>query len=343
MAAILSLHLITMNKSLNLNKRAHGLVQQILSRADSLKVKFIELPGGARGIDFGINVEGGLEAGKWLARVCMADLGRISYQEGNAIAGKSCPIVRVKTNDPIHGCMAAQYAGWQISVGDYFAIGSGPMRAIVAEEEIFEKIHYSERSNVAVGVLETRKLPTKEVIDYISSKLKISAENLTLLIAPTASIAGGFQVVARSVETALHKLVELDFDINQVTYGEGTAPLPPVPLSDMAAIGRTNDAILYGAEVALRVSCSDTPIERTGPLTPSSASKDYGEPFSAIFKKYNYQFYEIDKHLFSPARIKFKSETTNNEFTYGKVNHELLETSFGGKKIEKKEDETEKS
>jgi methenyltetrahydromethanopterin cyclohydrolase len=329
-----------MGKSLNLNRRAHKLVQQIVDRAGALNVKPIELPGGARGIDFGIEVEGGLEAGKWLARACMADLGRISYEEGNTIAGKSCPIVRVRTNAPVHACMAAQYAGWQISAGDYFAIGSGPMRAIVAEEEVYEKIDYSERSEVAVGVLETRKLPTKEVIEYLCSKLKVSAGNLTLLIAPTASVAGGFQVVARSVETALHKLVEIDFDINQVTFGEGTAPLSPVPLSDMAAIGWTNDAILYGADVRLRVSCSDTPIERAGPLTPSSASEDYGEPFGTIFKKYNYEFYQIDKLLFSPARITFKSETTNNEFTYGDVNEELLEASFGGRKIEKKEEET---
>src|ERR1700722_4403769 len=104
--------------------------------------------------------------------------------------------------------MASQYAGWQISAGKYFAMGSGPMRAAYGKEEIFDHIPGREKPTAAVGVLETRKAPTPEVVAFLAEKLQLPANRLTLLAAPTASIAGTVQVVARALETALHKLYE---------------------------------------------------------------------------------------------------------------------------------------
>ena len=75
----------------------------------------------------------------------------------------------------------------------------------------------------------------------------------------TASIAGSVQVIARSVETALHKMHEIGFDLTQVRSGFGIAPLPPVAADDLVGIGRTNDAMLYGGEVTLATSTRLTP------------------------------------------------------------------------------------
>ena len=44
------------------------------------------------------------------------------------------PAVQVASDDPVLACMASQYAGWQVSVGKYFAMGSGPMRAAYGKE-----------------------------------------------------------------------------------------------------------------------------------------------------------------------------------------------------------------
>ena len=316
-----------MKKSYHLNERSHHLLSVIERKAADLGVEKVQLPKGATGYDFGINASGSLEAGKWLALVCMSDLASISWTDVQ-VGDHTCASVKVRTDQPVIACMASQYAGMQVSVDKYFAIGSGPMRALCAEEELFEKIGYSEQSEVAVGILETGKTPTQEVVEVLSNKLKVFPFNLHLLFAPTASIAGGFQVVARSVETSLHKLVELGYDINKVIYGEGSAPLPPVARDDLEAMGRTNDGILYGGQVKLHVTGDDQSIERIGKQTPSSASEDYGEPFVDIFKRYNQDFYQIDKLLFSPAQITFRNTTTNNEFHFGQTAPEVLERSF---------------
>jgi methenyltetrahydromethanopterin cyclohydrolase len=146
---------------------------------------------------------------------------------------------------------------------------------------------------------------------------------------PTASVAGGVQIVARSVETALHKLAELKFDLSRIVSAHGTAPLPPVAAGDLAAIGRTNDAILYGARVILAVTGDDASLEAIGPHVPSSASHDHGEPFSAIFARYNNDFYAVDPHLFSPAEVAFQNVETGMVHAYGRVADDVVARSFG--------------
>ena len=151
---------------------------------------------------------------------------------------------------------------------------------------------------------------------------------MTLLVAPTASLAGGVQVVARSVETALHKLSELGFDLARIVSAHGTAPLPPVATDDLAAIGRTNDAILYGARVVLFVTGDDDSLEEVGPKVPSTASHDHGEPFAAIFARYNHDFYAVDPHLFSPAEVVFQNLETGRVHAFGRMAPEVLVRSF---------------
>lgn len=316
-----------MPQTINLNLRARQLIDELAPRAESLGVKPIELPLGARGFDFGIHAAGGLGAGQWLARLCMANLAAVGWKE-NQVAGQPCPLAVVRTDYPVQACMASQYAGWQISVGKYFAIGSGPMRAVYGTEPLYDKIGCREKSDVAVGVLETRTPPHEEVIAYLSERLKLPPEKLFLFYAPTASVAGGFQVVSRSVETALHKLLELGFDLNRVVYGEGCAPLPPVAADDLAAIGRTNDAILYASRVKLRVRGDDASLQEIGPKTPSCASTDHGSPFGEIFKRYDHDFYKIDKNLFSPAEITFENIDTGHSFQYGRSEPQIVERSF---------------
>src|SRR5437773_1597990 len=138
------------------------------------------------------------------------------------IGGETWPGVRVWTDHPAVSCMASQYAGWAIQVGKYFAMGSGPLRAHArVEKELFAKLGYAERAARGVLVLETRTLPTDEVAGWVGQKAGLAPSQLTFVVAPTASLAGGVQIVARILETGLHKLDTLGFDVNQIVSGSG--------------------------------------------------------------------------------------------------------------------------
>jgi methenyltetrahydromethanopterin cyclohydrolase len=313
---------------LTLNERAQRLADHMAANAAALRIA-VQPVGGARVLDCGVRTTGGLQAGLGVARVCLAGQAEVSLVPGD-VDGVPCPQVQVTTDNPVTACMASQYAGWQVSVGKFFAMGSGPMRAAYGKEELFDAIPGREQPPVAVGVLEAGKLPDEAVVGYLCERLGMPAEKLTLLAAPASSLAGDVQVVARSVETALHKLHELGFDLGQVVGGLGVAPLPPVAAKDLQAIGRTNDAILYGGRVVLWVQAEDEALAEVGAKVPSSASPDHGAPFVEIFERYQRDFYKIDPLLFSPAVITFNNLRSGRSHTFGRLAPDVLRRSFFG-------------
>ncbi len=316
-----------MAAELKLNERAYRLCEKLIEEADSLRISVQASACGAMLIDCGIGAPGGLETGRRLAEVCLSGLARVDFVPSADEFGTGLAVM-VTTDQPVAACMASQYAGWQIASGKYFAMGSGPMRSAAAKEDLFAKIGHREKPDCAVGILETRKVPPDEVCRELAAACGVAAERLTLLLAPTASLAGSVQVVARSVETALHKLLELGFDLDRVASGVGTAPLPPTSGSDLVAIGRTNDAILYGGEVMLWVRGDDESLEAIGPRVPSGASADFGQPFAAIFERYDRDFYKIDPHLFSPAVVTLANLDTGNTFRFGHTLPRVIHESF---------------
>jgi methenyltetrahydromethanopterin cyclohydrolase len=312
---------------LTLNERALRLADHMAATAAALRVSVASTANGARVIDCGVRVKGGLQAGLALARVCLAGQGEVALVPGDSSA-LPVPLVQVYSDNPVLACMASQYAGWQVSVGKFFGMGSGPMRAAYGKEELFDRIPGREQAPVAVGVLESQKLPGDDVTTYLAERLNLPASRLSLLVAPASSQAGNIQVVARSLETALHKLYELKFDLGQIVSGYGTAPLPPVAPDFLGAIGRTNDAILYGGQVVLWVDAEDAQLAEIGPKVPSSASPDHGAPFADIFARYQQDFYKIDPLLFSPACITFQNLRSGRSQIFGRVEPDILRRSF---------------
>jgi len=313
---------------LGLNERAWRIADAMAANADALRVAVRTLSGGARVIDAGIDAPGGFGAGRALSEICTGGLADIAYPPVS-IGDDTWPGIRVWTDHPAVSCMASQYAGWAIQVGKYFAMGSGPLRAHArVEQELFAKLGYAERAERGVLVLETRTAPSDEVATWVGQKAGLAPSQLTFLVAPTASLAGGVQIAARILETGLHKMDTLGFDVNKIVSGFGTAPLPPVAKNDLRAIGRTNDCILYGGQARYTVQADDGELAELVPRIPASASKDYGTPFSEIFKRYDGDFYKIDPLLFSPAEVWLTSVQSGKTYHAGHLNPEVLRASL---------------
>lgn len=318
--------------TLSLNDRAAALADRLAGDADAARVAVSTLSNGTRVIDCGAQAPGGFEAGRAFAEICMAGLGSVAYAP-LVLDGRWLPALTVTTDRPAVACLAAQYAGWRVDRDGYFAMGSGPGRALIRAEDLYDDLDWDEHASAAVLCLETRDAPPVEVADFIAQRAGVAADALTLVMAPTASIAGGVQIAARVVETALHKLHELGFDVRRVVAGFGSCPLPPVDRDDMRAIGRTNDAVLYGGQVHLTVEAGDEDDDALRELVerlPASASSDYGEPFGKVLKDAEFDFYKIDPLLFSPAQIRLTSVASGRSFEAGAVNLEVLERSFWG-------------
>jgi len=312
-----------------LNDRCSALHRHRQPEFDALGIASIAGYSGAEVFDFGTHSPGTIEGGCLLASLCMADLGSVNIiLQPDSVLG--LPEILVRTDHPFLSCMAAQYAGWPVSSGDWFAMGSGPARILRQKEELFERYPVAcEHNDEAWLILETAKLPDDGAIRMIAAECKTVPEKLRICVARTASLAGTIQIVARSIETTMHKLFELDFDLRSVVSGIGTAPLPPVGRNDLEAIGWTNDAILYGGRVWLCVDCDQEEIDRILLRIPGNSSADYGRPFREIFEHYNRDFYAIDRMLFSPAEITIHNLQSGRTVRAGGRRNDVLRDSFG--------------
>ncbi len=305
---------------------AQRLCEQTILEADALGVQVHSI-GGATVLDFATDRIGTIAAGIRLAEICLSDLAKVEWNPG-LNEDFSLPFVRVTMEAPLIACIASQYAGWPFSVGKYFAMCSGPARVNRGKEPILSDYHLTGRFSPAIGIFETHQLPGLAEINAFAEECHVSPQEVILCVARTASFPGSIQVVARSVETTLHKLHELQFDLRTIGLSLGTAPVPPIPDDDLTALGWTNDAILYGSTVTLLVNTSDGSVDAVADRLPSSSSPDFGEPFLNIFNRYERDFYKIDKHLFSPANVWINNGDTGRITSYGATRFDILRTSF---------------
>jgi methenyltetrahydromethanopterin cyclohydrolase len=315
---------------LSVNRLAWQLAEKLCDEAEKYGVIVEKTSLGATLIDAGIEAKGGFQAGKIITEICLGGLGKARIfckQYGDL----EIPSVFVCTDHPALATLGSQFAGWQIKVGDYSAMGSGPARALALKpKEIYEKIEYKDEADGAVLILETHKKPPEKVISHISEQCKVSPDNLTLILTPTSTTAGATQISGRVIETGVHKLTRLGLDPKLIMSAWGYAPIAPVHPKFAEAMGRTNDAILYAGVTYYTISYDDEEkLKSLVKKAPSSASKSHGKPFLEIFKEANCDFYKIDSDLFAPAVLIVNNVKTGRVFKAGKIGVEIFKRSIG--------------
>jgi methenyltetrahydromethanopterin cyclohydrolase len=317
-------------KNVSVNRLASGLLKKLVEKPSLFRVKVEKMDCGTTIIDAGIEAEGGFEAGKLITEICMGGCGkaRITHRKYGDLELSS---IFISTDHPVIATLGSQYAGWQINEEDYFAIGSGPARALASKpRRIYEEIGYKDNFDETVLVLETEKPPPTRLIERIAKDCKVAFENLTVILTPTTSITGATQVSGRVVETGIHKLRLVGLDPKAILHAWGCAPIPPIHPKFVNAMARTNDAILYGGTAYYAVEYdNEQKLKEIIERAPSKASKQYGKPFIDIFKEAKYDFYKIDPNLFAPARIAINNVRTGNTFMNGEINSEALAKSLG--------------
>lgn len=321
----------------SVNQLTQPLVQYLQDHAGRLRLGVEKLSNGCTIIDAGIKVSGGIEAGRLIAEICLGGMGSVNI--GHSSYTTHWPLsINVHTCNPVLACLGSQYAGWSLSHEKYYALGSGPARAMATKlkdgtqepvEDLYKELAYQDAADKAVLVIENDAIPPIELVEKVAAACKIDPSRLTIIVTPTSSLAGGVQVVARVLEVAMHKAHALHFPLEHIIDGSGSAPICPPHPNFVKAMGRTNDAILFAGQVHLFVRGSDEAAEKLAKELPSSTSKDYGRPFAEIFKQYEYDFFKIDAMLFSPASVIVTAVDSGKSFRAGQLDNALLDQSFG--------------
>lgn len=315
--------------TVSINKRTAALVDHLVENAEALRCTVSRGDAGERLIDLGAKAEGGFEAGRILSEICMGGLGQVALNSASGV--ENWPwAVSVTSSNPVIACLASQYGGWTMTddATGFFALGSGPARALSRKEDLFAELGYVDGHFAGALVIEGDSAPPSNLAESVAEACKIKTENLTILFAPTGSLAGTVQIGARVLEVALHKAHELKFPLEHIVDGAGVAPLAPPHPDFITAMGRTNDGIIFAGRVQLFVRGTDDAAKALADKLPSSASDAYGRPFAEIFKAVDGDFYKIDPMLFSPAKVTVSNLDTGSSFHAGKIDPDLIDASF---------------
>jgi methenyltetrahydromethanopterin cyclohydrolase len=315
----------------SVNALATPLVEALVADAPRLRLTVSANRGEARLVDAGASALGSIEAGRRIAEICLGGLGTVTVAPAGPVAAWPFTVT-VHAADPVLACLGSQYAGWSLQdeggSSGFFALGSGPGRAAAAAEHLFEELHYRDTATQIALVLESASPPPPSVVARVAEAARVKPEDVTFIYAPTQSLAGSTQVVARVLEVALHKAHTVGFDLGAIVDGIGAAPLSPPHPDFIQAMGRTNDAIIYGGRVQLFVDADDADAKQLAEQIPSTTSADHGAPFAEIFSRVNGDFYKIDGALFSPAEAIVTSVKTGKTFRGGRLEPQLVDASF---------------
>jgi methenyltetrahydromethanopterin cyclohydrolase len=306
-----------------LNVMAIELVDEAIDFADELAVDVWELDNGATVIDFGVETVGGLEAGLLLAEIQTGGLATVQATM-DEVAGAPLTHVELTTDHPALSLLCSQKAGWEVETEQFAGLGSGPARALVAEEEEFARTGYAEDGDFAVLAIETDTLPVAAVAEQVADRAGVDPAATFLPVFATGSVTGSVTLAARAAELAVYRLSELGYDPLDVLSVTGKAPVAPVGPDEEAAIARTNDALAYGGQVHMTVA---EPFDRFDEVA-SSARDQHGVPFAEIFDDADWDFQEVDRGVFAPAQVTV-DVLGGDTHVVGETDESLLADSFG--------------
>ena len=313
---------------LSINELALDIVEDMLDYEEELRIQSKKLENGATVVDCGVEVPGSYDAGIMYTQICMGGLASVDIVV-DYVNDIPFAFVTEYTDHPAVACLGSQKAGWAVQVDKYFAMGSGPARALALKpKKLFKEIGYQDTADEALIVLETGKYPPEEAVKLIADTANVKPSNVTVIVTPTQSLAGSVQISARIVETGIHKLHTVGFHLDKFVSGAGFAPVAPPHPDPTVAMGRTNDMILYGGVATYYVNAEDSEITEVLKKAPSSASRDYGKPFYEAFKEAGFDFYKIDPNLFAPAKYVVYNVKTGNTFSAGYINVDVLKRSI---------------
>ncbi|KQU77193.1 MULTISPECIES: methenyltetrahydromethanopterin cyclohydrolase [unclassified Rhizobacter] len=314
---------------LSVNTRARPLVERLIAEAGALQVAVRRDERGTCLVDAGIEARGSIAAGLLIGEICMGGLGQVRLQAGERHGWPTW--VEVRSSQPVLACLGSQYAGWSLAATKeetggkkFFSLGSGPARALAGKEDLFAELGYRDRADCGVLVMEVDRPPPTVIVDKLLHDCALQPAGLTIVLTPTTSLAGTTQIVARVLETALHKAHTLGFALEHVIEGVASAPLPSPTPDGAQAMGRTNDAILYGGQVHLTVRGDDAAARALAEQLPSTRSRDHGRSFADLFKEAGYDFYKIDPGLFAPAEVWISNLDSGSTWHSGSLNMALL-------------------
>ena len=313
---------------ISVNENVTKYVDKLLDREEELSIKSYSLENKATVIDCGVNAPGSIGAGILFADISLAGLGNVSVVPG-IIDSYYINFAQVYIDRPAIACLGSQKPGWKLKADGFAGTGYGPARAISQKpKNIYAAINYTDDAETAVINIETQTMPSVKEMEYIAKQCSTDPECVVALIARPNSIAGSVVNGTRVVEWAMNRLLQMEYDIMEITSASGACPIAPLKKEEPEFVGASFDSIAYyGMAYLYTKGRNDAFKDAT-----SSSSKSYGKSFKALLKESQGDFSKVDPMMYAPARIMVNGIQDGSLETYGKLDPAMLLESYGLKR-----------
>ncbi len=312
--------MIKLSQNISLTKESLKYLKDLKENAEKYQV-IISTINDATIIDCGINVEGSISAGLLFTKISLGGIAKVNI---DFPAEKSIPMIamRVETSHPVLATIGCQAASWNINKGDFFGMACGPGRAVAQKpSKSYKLINYKDEATQAILCIESDKLPTNEVIEYLADKCKVEKKNLTLLMIKTSCLIEYLQMAARAIELGVFKLVEqLGYPHERILHAIGTGIVPPLSIDDNLSNDRVNNGLIYGTRLYLIIKSDvEDDLDELVKQIPSASSPTFGRKFLELFNEAGGDFSKMDLNLLAPSEVILNDVRTGKIYQAGKI------------------------
>ncbi|NHJ03304.1 MAG: methenyltetrahydromethanopterin cyclohydrolase [Candidatus Heimdallarchaeota archaeon] len=312
--------------NLSLTKESMIYLDDLLQNAEKHKV-IISKINDAIVIDCGIKTEGSLAAGMLFTKISLGGLANVNLDWSNLNEETPMMIMQVETSYPVLSVLGCQAASWNINKGDFSGMVCGPGRALAQKpSKIFKLLEYKDESEIAILCIESDKLPTEEIVEYLAEKCNVKKQNLRLLMIKTSCLVEYIQMAARAIELGIFRLVEqMNYPKERVLHAVGIGIIPPFSENDEVSNDRVNNGLIYGTRLYLIIkSAPNDNINEIIKQIPSKSSKFYGRKFIDVFNEAGRDFTKFDLSLLAPTEVIINDLRTGNLYQEGKINIKMI-------------------
>ncbi|MHA1505534.1 MAG: methenyltetrahydromethanopterin cyclohydrolase [Candidatus Heimdallarchaeota archaeon] len=302
-----------MYNKISLTKESLSYVNDLETNFEKYKVT-VQKINDATIIDCGIDAKGSVAAGLLFIKISLGGLASVNLDYPVTENEHTMIAVSVETSYPVLSTLGCQAASWNVNKDEFFGMVCGPGRAL------------AQKPSTAILCIESDKLPTPKVIDYLAEKCNVEKKNLKILMIKTNCLVEYLQMAARAIEIGVFRLVEqLGFSKEKVQHAIGSGLVPP--LSDDANISndRVNNALIYGTRLYLVVkSTPEDNLEELIEKIPSNSSSSYVEKFLELFEAAGKDFGKMDLSILAPSEVIINDIRTGKLYQKGKVDANYL-------------------
>jgi methenyltetrahydromethanopterin cyclohydrolase len=321
----------------SLNEAAMEIISPILDDPARYGARITRSTEGATLVDLGLEAPGSWLAAKMWVEAAHGGMAEFTYGRMR-IREMEVPTAEVIIDDPMLSVIACESGAWKLGEGEFVPVGSGPARAKARADRFAKRVEYHDPSPNVVLQLQMNRMPSDETLTFVADACGIPVSGLVAMVAPSASLVGGVQVASRSFEQAIISLGRnTSFDISTILYGYGRAPIPPVIKDEVLAMGRINDALVYGGSSGLWLSHPDDEEVRQTALSmtfSARAGDDYGKGYAEIYDTYGRSLFNIPPQLDSPAHVTMTNVRTGTVTAAGRIDEDRLYRSFTQAQVE---------